>query len=149
MEALMRNALVVLALAIPAGLAAQTPTPAPTGTAVAQSEATLRPRIKPTRSNVVEIEELRAVEGGTNALMAVRRLRPEFLARHAPPRAGDQSETGYAVVYLDGARLGGPEMLESIPASVIYRIRFLRASEAAAWVGREHRGGVIAVTTIR
>ena len=143
----MRYHLFILALSLPAGLVAQTPAPAQAGTAVVQSE-TFRPRAR-TRSSVVEIEELRAVEGGSTALMAVRRLRPEFLVRHAPPRPGEQGESGYAVVYLDGARLGGPEMLESIPASVIYRIRFLRASEAAAWVGREHRGGVIAVTTIR
>ena len=146
----MRTVLISLALALPAaGLAAQSPAPPVSSTRVAEADpATLRPRIK-SQARVVEPGELGSLEGGLNALAAVRRLRPEFLARHAPPRPGEVGETGYAVVYLDGARLGGPEALETIPLSIVYRIRFLRASEAAAWVGREHRGGVIAVSTTR
>ena len=146
----MRAILFSLAIALPCtGLAAQNPAPPASGSRVTEAEsATLRPRTKG-RSYVVDQEELRALESGATALMAVRRLRPEFLARQAPPRPGELGETGFAVVYLDGARLGGPETLETIPVSVIYRIRFLRASEAAAWVGRDHRGGVIAVTTVR
>ena len=146
----MRTALIALALSLPtASLAAQSPTRPVSGNRVVEADAaTLRPRTK-TRARVVELEELQRMEDGTNALAAIRRLRPEFLARHAPPRPGEIGETGYAVVYLDGTRLGGPETLETIPLSFVYRIRFLRASEAAAWVGREHRGGVIAVSTTR
>jgi hypothetical protein len=146
----MRTALITLALALPAtGLAAQAPAQPGSGPRVAEADAaTLRPRTK-SWARVVELEELQAMEGGSNALMAVRRLRPEFLARHAAPRPGEVGETGYAVVYLDGARLGGPETLQTIPLAIVYQIRFLRASEAAAWVGREHRGGVIAVSTTR
>lgn len=145
----MRNVLIFLALVPTASLAAQAPFPPIPDTRVAEADAaTLRPRTN-SRARVVELEELRAMEGGSTALSAVRRLRPEFLARHAAPRPGEAGETGYAVVYLDGTRLGGPETLESIPVSAVLRIRFLRASEAAAWVGREHRGGVIAVSTTR
>ena len=146
----MRTALITLVLTLPsAGLTAQAPAKPVSGTRVLEADAaTLRPRTK-SWARIVELEELQAMEGGSNALTAVRRLRPEFLARHAPPRVGEVGETGYAVVYLDGTRLGGPETLETIPLSFVYRIRFLRASEAAAWVGREHRGGVIAVSTTR
>jgi hypothetical protein len=146
----MRTALIILALSLPAaGLTAQSPLRPVSATIVGEAEAaTLRPRTK-SRARVIELEELQGMEAGSNALDATRRLRPEFLARHAPPRPGETSETGYAVVYLDGTRLGGPETLATIPLSFVYRIRFLRASEAAAWVGREHRGGVIAVSTTR
>ena len=44
----------------------------------------------PTRANVVDQEEIRAVETGYTALEAVQRLRPEFLGRHAAPRPGDR-----------------------------------------------------------
>lgn len=145
----MRNVLIFLALVPTASLAAQAPFPPIPDTRVAEADAaTLRPRTK-SWARVVELEELEGMEHGSNALAAIRRLRPEFLARHAPPRPGEVGETGYAVVYLDGTRLGGPETLETIPLSLVYRIRFLRASESAAWVGREHRGGVIAVSTTR
>jgi hypothetical protein len=146
----MRTALIALALALStAGLTAQAPAKPVSGTrAVETDPATLRPRTR-SWARVVELEELQGMDNGTNALVAIRRLRPEFLARHAPPRPGEVGESGYAVVYLDGTRLGGPETLETIPLSFVYRIRFLRASEASAWVGREHRGGVIAVSTTR
>ena len=146
----MRTALIALCLSLPtAGLTAQSPTRPVSGTRVLEADAaTLRPRAR-SWARVVELEELQGMEAGSNALTAVRRLRPEFLARRAPPRPGEVGETGYAVVYLDGTRLGDPETLETIPLSLVYRIRFLRASEAAAWVGREHRGGVIAVSTTR
>ena len=146
----MRTALIALALSLPAaGVLAQSPTRPVSGTRVMEAEAaTLRPQTK-SWARIVELEELGSQEGGSNALMAVRRLRPEFLARHAFPRPGEVGETGYAVVYLDGTRLGGPETLETIPLSIVFRIRYLRASEASAWVGREHRGGVIAVSTTR
>ena len=146
----MRAILFTLTLALPAAdLAAQSPAPSASGTRVVEAGGpTLRPRT-PARARIVELEELQAMEGSSTALAAIRRLRPEFLARHAPPRPGELSETGYAVVYLDGTRLGGPETLETIPLSLVSRIRYLRASEAAAWVGREHRGGVIAVSSTR
>jgi hypothetical protein len=121
------------------------------GSALAQEaparQATLRPATLG-RSNVVEQEEIRAADAGPSAYEAIRRLRPEYLTRRATPEPGD-SEEGFPVVYLDGVRLGGLETLKNIPLDTITRIRFLRASEAAQWLGRTHRGGVIAVSTIR
>lgn len=102
----------------------------------------------PTRASLVAQEEIRSVETGYTALEAVRRLRPEFLNRHATPMPGD-AEEGFAVVYLDGVRLGGLKTLENIPVTTIVEIRYLRPSAAAQWLGKNHRGGVIAVSTIR
>ena len=114
---------------------------------VPAGQASLRPATFG-RSNVVEQEEIRAADTGPSAYEAIRRLRPEYLTRRATPQPGD-AEEGYPVVYLDGVRLGGLETLKNIPLDTITRIRFLRASEAAQWLGRTHRGGVIAVSTTR
>lgn len=121
------------------------------GSARAQAAPAGQANLRPAtfgRSNVVEQEEIRAADTGPSAYEAIRRLRPEYLTRRATPQPGD-AEEGYPVVYLDGVRLGGLETLKNIPLGTITRIRFLRASEAAQWLGRTHRGGVIAVSTIR
>lgn len=147
---LSRTAQATLALTLVFGsgaLAQSPPTPEPTAAAAQASQLKLRPATG-RRANVVEREEIAGLEVPT-ALEAVRRLRPEFLSRRAVPRPGEAGEDAYAVVYLDGARLGGWQMLQTIPLAVVTRIRYLRASEAADWVGREHRGGVIAVSTSR
>ena len=102
----------------------------------------------PTRGSVVARDEIRSVESGFTALQALRRLRPEFLNRHAAPLPGNNEE-GFAVVYLDGVRLGGLETLEDIPVTTIAEIRYLRASTAAERLGKNHRGGVILVSSIR
>lgn len=102
----------------------------------------------PTRANLVAVDEIQSVEPGVTALEAVRRLRPEFLHRHVTPMPGD-AEGGYAVVYLDGTRLGGPETLATISAASVIEIRYLRSSAAVEQVGRNHRGGAILVSTIR
>jgi len=121
------------------------------GSALAQSVPAGQAKLRPAtfgRANVVEQEEIRTADAGPSAYEAIRRLRPEYLTRRATPQPGD-GEEGYPVVYLDGIRLGGLETLKNIPLDTITRIRFLRASEAAQWLGRTHRGGVIAVSTIR
>jgi hypothetical protein len=102
----------------------------------------------PTRASIVSVDEIRSIETGYTALEAVRRLRPEFLSRHATPRPGD-AEEGFAVVYMDGVRLGGLQTLANIPVTTIVEIRYLRTSAAAEQFGRTHRGGVILVSTIR
>jgi len=102
----------------------------------------------PSRGSIVAWEEIRSVEAGFTALQALRRLRPEFLSRHATPLPGD-NEAGFAVVYLDGVRLGGLETLENIPVTTIVEMRYLRHSNAEVRMGKNHRGGVILVSTIR
>jgi hypothetical protein len=100
------------------------------------------------RSSLIDQEELASVEAGSTLLQAVRRLRPEFLRRHATPVPGDV-EGGYAAVYLDGVRLGGLGALETIAAATVTELRYLRAGSASDELGRNHRGGVILVSTNR
>jgi len=78
-----------------------------------------------------------------NAYEAVTRLRPQFLRRRST--TGD----GQPVIYLDGVRQGGAEMLRSIPANVVYEIRYLTATAASAEFGRMHSAGAISVRSNR
>lgn len=108
----------------------------------------LRPSV-PRESDVITREEIRAVEAGSSALDAVRRLRPEYL-QHQGTTFPDDPYGGFAAVYLDGVRLGELRTLQTIPILSIVEIRFVRASAAAEWLGRNSpRGGVIAVSTAR
>jgi len=119
--------------------AVSSPAPDPTPSLRAKSEH---------RGPVVEQTEIRSMERGLTAFEAIRRLRPEFLNRHSAPTPGDV-EAGFAVVYLDGMRLGGLETLESLSVTTIARIRYLRPAAAVAELGKTHRGGVILVSTVR
>ena len=83
-----------------------------------------------------------------NAHEAVVRFRPEFLKRRADRSIGDPTESA-PVVYLDGVRQGGTEMLNSIPVGSIVEIRYLTSIAASAQLGRYHPAGVIAVRTRR
>ena len=78
-----------------------------------------------------------------NAYEAVVRLRPQFLRRRST--TGD----GQPVIYLDGVRQGGADILRSIPASVVYEIRYLTVTAASAEFGRMHSAGVISVRSHR
>lgn len=109
--------------------------------------ATLRPRMTG-RLDLVSQEEIQSVEPGATTFDAVRRLRPELLRRHATPIGADP-EGGFAVVYLDGVRLGGLETLADVAAAAVIEIRYLRAAAALEAVGRNHRGGVLLVSTTR
>ena len=125
-------------------------TPSPTAqSAAARSELGMPSPATVRRSQVIEQGELHARAPGASAMEVIRQLRPEFLRRNLVIRGGDRVDDGFPAVYLDGVRLGGIRDLETIPADVITRIRFLKAAEAAEWVGREHRSGVIAVSTGR
>ena len=78
-----------------------------------------------------------------DAYEAVIRLRPQFLRRRST--TGD----GQPVIYLDGVRQGGADILRSIPATVVYEIRYLTATAASAEFGRMHPAGVISVRSNR
>jgi hypothetical protein len=84
----------------------------------------------------------------TNALDAVRKLRPEMLSRRGTVVRGDPY-AGKPVVYLDRTCQGSFDTLESIPTSMILDIRYLNAASGNDWVGAYHPGGVILVRTRR
>lgn len=81
----------------------------------------------------------------STAYDAVQRLRPVWLRTRG--RGSVQSSAQYAVVYLDGAQIGGPEALRRIGASDVRSIRFLRAGDATTRYGTGHEGGAILVET--
>ena len=96
-------------------------------------------------SDVISTSEMRA-SGATDAYQAISRLRPLFLHRSraaAPMRPNVSS----LQVYLDQARLGGLETLQTVPIESIKSIQYLSASEATIRWGTNHMGGVILLST--
>jgi len=96
-------------------------------------------------SNVISLPEMRS-SGATDAYQAISRLRPLFLHRgrdKTPARPNMSS----LQVYLDDARLGGLESLQTVPIESIRSIRYLSASEATIRWGTNHMGGVILLST--
>src|SRR5687768_13126426 len=69
-------------------------------------------RKSPDRLGYAEIKSAQVA----NAHEAVSRLRPQFLRRHWSTMT---STEGQPVIYLDGVRQGGTDMLRSIPANVL------------------------------
>ena len=82
-----------------------------------------------------------------NAFEAVMRFRPEFLKRRVDRTLAGEGTDGAPVVYLDGVKQGGTEMLRSIPILPIYEIRYFSATAASALFGPFYPAGVIAVRT--
>jgi hypothetical protein len=83
--------------------------------------------------------------GVSTAFDAVQRLRPVWLRTRG--RGSIQSSAQYAVVYLDGAQVGGPEALRRISATDVRSILYLRAADATTRYGTGHEGGAILVET--
>jgi hypothetical protein len=92
----------------------------------------------------VEIETARV----NNAHEAVMRLRPEFLRQRSRPSKDDPSGA-LPMVYVNGVRQGGPDMLRSIPVAAILDIRYLTPTTASDQFGPYYPAGVIAVRTRR
>lgn len=124
----MRALRIPLILALAIGLAACATT-APPGTTV------------PSRSgDVVSAGELETVSQ-LNLLEALRRLRPTWLrvrSRSTPP-----------VVFIDGIRRGGAEVLRDFRASEAIEIRRRSGTDATTLYGTGVGGGTIEVRTRR
>lgn len=83
-----------------------------------------------------------------NAYDVVQRLRPRWLS----PRGSStfsNPDPAIAVVYLDGARFGEPDLLRQIRAEEISTIQFLSGTDATTRFGTNHGGGAILVATAR
>ena len=77
---------------------------------------------------------------------AIRQLRPQWLQTRGVTSMNNQ---GDIVVYQDGNRMGGREVLRGIPVTVVESVRFLSAGEATTRYGTGHAHGAIVVTTRR
>lgn len=81
----------------------------------------------------------------STAYEAVQRLRPQWLRLR-----GQQSLSGEMdlVVYLNNARMGGRESLQSISVGGVESIQFLDASAATLRWGTGHASGAIFISTV-
>ena len=83
-------------------------------------------------------------DGSRTVYELVQRLHPLWLQKRGTNTIQDD---GDIVVYLDNARLGGPETLREIPAGNAASVRFLDAGRAQYRYGVGHMHGAIVVTT--
>jgi hypothetical protein len=98
-------------------------------------------------SNILTPEDFAAPElAALSAFEAIVRLRP----RWAQQRTGALPSVNndfYPTVVLDGIR-GGFDMLRSLPASSVARVRFLSGPDATMLYGTGYTTGVIEVDTL-
>jgi hypothetical protein len=92
-------------------------------------------------NNVVTQDEIATVPAD-NAYDAIEHLRPQFLRPHVT----GSRRPAYAVVFIDGVRRGGPEILRSIAAKTVAQVRYLTSADATTRYGLDIEGGVIEVT---
>ncbi|MGH7664883.1 MAG: hypothetical protein ACRENI_11380 [Gemmatimonadaceae bacterium] len=96
-------------------------------------------------STVITTAEMRAADA-MNVYDLVRRVRPQWL-RDRGPTSMTPSNEGGLVVYLDNARLGGPEALrEILPANVMF-VQYFDPGSANYRFGTGHHHGAILVST--
>lgn len=93
--------------------------------------------------DLISPEEIAELNVST-AYDVVRQLRPEYL-RSRGTMSLREAGGEYAVVYLNGMRLGGLDQLNSIRATDVQMIRYISASDATTRWGTGHTGGVIEV----
>lgn len=116
---------VVLALALTLGACA----------AASSGEESSRNTSILTREEIVEADQM-------DALQLVRAERPQWLFRRGSRTMSGDTDV---VVYLDGARLGGPESLAQIATITIERMRHYSEREAQYRWGVGHLHGAIEV----
>jgi hypothetical protein len=115
--------------------------------ACATGGASSRTRAKGSR-NVITSAELQATPSATNALEAVRRLRPQFLQAHGEVTLGNAAPVSpLPVVFLDNQRFGTVGDLQNIRTTDIEEIRFFSSSDATTRWGTGYPHGVIQVVT--
>lgn len=100
-----------------------------------------RPSARGTSDVITETEAAGAQV--SDAYQLVQRLRPQFLRTR-----GEQSImlATPIIVYVDGNRFGGVEMLRQISALDVKEIRWLSATDATQRYGTDHASGAILVT---
>jgi hypothetical protein len=131
----MRTGALALALAASAGCASSggaaggTPAGAPADSAAAGQAA--RTSTARRDLSVITMEEIQR-SGAMNAYEAVERLRPLWLRSRRERTRGTPTSI---VVYLNGSRLGGTDMLRRLEVIPITSIRYLDAAAATALPG--------------
>lgn len=102
-------------------------------------------KVKRGGANLITESEINSVNE-ENAQDIIQRLRPAMLRnRFTNPQSG--GEGGGIAVYVDQARMGGIESLNTISRSQIKEIRFLNGPDATQRFGTGVPGGAIVITT--
>ncbi len=83
--------------------------------------------------------------GSSTVYDVVQRLRPAWLRTRSVGTT--RSTPQYAVVYLDGARIGGLESLRRVNSTDVQTIRYLSGPDATTRYGTGHEGGAILMET--
>lgn len=91
-------------------------------------------------SDVISLEELETVET-FSAYDAVSRFRPQWLRSRVPGQD--------PVVFMDGAQLGGLEVLRTIRVSTLAEIRYRNGRDATTRYGTGFGGGTIEMRSRR
>lgn len=101
--------------------------------------------------NLITTEEIAASGAGLEtAFDIVQRLRPTMLRpRTSSFGTNNQAQQVPVVVYSDEVRLGTVENLRTIPATQVFEIRYISATDATQRWGTNHSSGAIQVITKR
>lgn len=138
----MRTGFLALALAAAAGCASGGAAggAGASGAAPADSAGAARPASGRRDLSVITIEDIQR-SGAMNAYEAVERLRPLWL----------RSRNGVILVYLNGNRLGGTDMLRRMEVIPVTSMRFLDAAAAMSLPGLASMrvDGAIMISTSR
>lgn len=94
---------------------------------------------------VLGMEELQA-EVGRNLEDVIRQRRPSWLRTRG---STSLREEGEIAIYMDGTRMGGPEVLRTIMAQNVESVRYLSPGEATTRFGTGHVHGAIVVAMRR
>ena len=93
--------------------------------------------------DVITREEMRAVQV-SNAYDAIQRLRPEFLRARG---TGSRRAASPIIVYVNGVRSGGLEVLRTLAAADVNEVRRINAADATTLHGTGHSSGALIITT--
>ena len=98
--------------------------------------------------DVITMEEIQTANVAT-AYDVIQMLRPEMLRSRGTASMQPTAGAEYAVVYVDGVRMGGLETLRNVPRESLQEVRYLNGSDATTLYGTGHAGGAIQVRTRR
>ena len=125
------------------------------GAACAQSSASTSteaaaatPRLRKNPDLIVEQELRDPTIAGTDALTAIRQLRPAFF-RNRGPQSFSNATAGQVQISLDYGPLQSVNNLSAIDTRSLVEVRYLNANDAQSRFGINANGGpvIVAVTT--
>ena len=82
-----------------------------------------------------------------NAYDLVQSLRPQWLTVRGIRTMDEMVGQNPILVYMDNARLGGPDALRNVPHGSVRYLRFFNAAEATQRWGGGHLHGAILIST--